>query len=617
VSNRAGIVGTAALEELVPLTQDTDGIAKLDAAHLAIGRAHRQWRRMWSKRTRNRRHTTTAAPAWNPANLAEPGEISEASRPTPRHSRTFAMNPVTPAGTADDRTLSSPNVEAQAGPSSLVALTLLWHPDLRRAGQQATLMPTDAPLPLNRFTPLFQSHHGGDGTPLGHACISRSPLQLRPRADGAVDLIASASRMACEIDGLPFAAGTMTLEASRIDSGVVLQLGGQVVLCLHRITTWPQRHDAMGLVGVSSAMARVRRLVEQAAGTDLPVLVLGRSGTGKELVAKAIHAASERARGPMVCVNMASMTDSLAAADLFGAARGAYTGAQGARPGLFSLATGGTLFLDEIGDTPASVQPMLLRVIETGEFRRLGSAGTERADVRLIAATDRDLTPDRFNQPLLHRLQGVVIHMPPLRQRREDIGVLALHMLRAETDAQTWPDHVPPPLLRALCLHDWPGNIRQLGQAMRRLVLGWKAGSWPTAEELLGTAPGMPVPAQTPAETVATVQAFVQPEQPQPMTRKAYRSPSTVTPAELLRALEDSDWSLRHAALALGISRPSLYNLLGRHPQVRQADTLTREEIEAALNEGVTDLAALASRLQAPREALRRRLRAFGMSLAR
>lgn len=527
------------------------------------------------------------------------------------------MNPVTTAGTADDRTLSTPDIEAQAGTGSLVAMTLLWHPDLQRAGQQATLMPADAPLLLNRFTPLFRSHDGDDGAPLGHACISRSPLQLSPRADGAVDLIASDSRMACEVDGQAFATGTMTLDASRIDSGVVLQLGGQVVLCLHRITTWPQRHDAMGLVGVSSAMARVRRLVEQAAGTDLPVLVLGRSGTGKELVAKAIHASSERARGPMVCVNMASMPDSLAAADLFGAARGAYTGAQGARPGLFSLATEGTLFLDEIGDTPASVQPMLLRVIETGEFRRLGSAGTERADVRLIAATDRDLTPDRFNQPLLHRLEGVVIRMPPLRQRREDIGVLALHMLRAEADAQPWPDNVPPPLLRALCLHDWPGNVRQLGQAMRRLVLGWKAGCWPTVDELLGTPQGVPVPAQATAETAAPPQAAVQTEQPRPTTRKAYRSPSTVTPDELLSALEDSDWSLRHAALALGISRPSLYNLLDRHPQVRQAETLTREEIETALNEGVTDLAGLASRLQAPREALRRRLRAFGMSLAR
>jgi len=513
--------------------------------------------------------------------------------------------------------------EEEGAAALMLALSVLWHPDARRIGQQALLAQSARPWLLSRKEPLFFAPGEGAGLPLEHASVSRSPVQLCPAPDGSVQLlVAEPERVRCELDGqallsAPGLAG-VRLAAERLRTGVVVLLGGEVWLCLHWVRTPPPAAQGpssnTGLVGISSAIRRLRQQVAAMAASELPVLLLGESGTGKELVARALHAGSPRRARPMVSVNMAALTEGLAASDLFGAARGAYTGAAQARPGLFAEAAGGTLFLDEIGDTPPAVQPMLLRVIESSEYRALGSGRTERADVRLIAATDRELQAAAgFNQPLLRRLEALVISLPPLRERREDLGVLILHLLqRGPAQALLPPPHLPSRVLRALFLHHWPGNVRQLGHALQRLLMAAQSGDWLGEQELLGLAPTPQ--AAGPSGSAAGVTTWPDTAAMAP-ARRRYRAPDEITAEQLIHALDLSGWCLREAAQALGVSRPSLYNLLARHPEVRQADQLSGEEIRAALagRPGEASLSELASRLRTPREALRRRLRALGI----
>jgi two-component system nitrogen regulation response regulator GlnG len=308
------------------------------------------------------------------------------------------------------------------------------------------------------------------------------------------------------------------------------------------------------------------------------------------------------------------MSESLAAADLFGTVKGAYTGAQAARRGLWAEAHEGTLFLDEIGDTPAAVQPMLLRAIETGEFRPLGSNDMQCANVRVIAATDRALEGSSFNQPLLRRLEGFVIRTPALRTRREDIGVLVQRMLYDLRVSPDWPAKVPAPLLRALCLHAWPGNVRQLMNVVRHLVVSARAGEWPTVPELFGSVPvESAISAQITASTVPVVVPGV--SNTDAAVPHAYVSPASIAPDALLAALDRAGWCLRAAAIDLGISRPSLYNLIDRHPDIRRAQMIPQAEIEAAMDQGASSIEVLAIRLRTPRDAQRRRLHGLGVGL--
>jgi two-component system nitrogen regulation response regulator GlnG len=515
----------------------------------------------------------------------------------------------------DPRTRSHGRTDTGSVPASddgsvVLGVTLMWHPHAGRIGQRAVLAQPGGSLAINRFSPLFLDARG-NGEPLGEPCVSRDPLHLNWEPDGQLVLQPSNGRMSCEVNGVPVSS-PIALAPDALRAGVVVVLGGRVALCIHRIDVMPGGAGDGTLVGVSSAMARLRRQVAIAGASELPVLVLGETGTGKELVAQALHRASARASRPLLSVNMAALPQDLAAAELFGSVRGAYTGSQSTRRGLWSMAHESTLFMDEIGDTPHGVQPMLLRALETGEFRPLGATQTERADVRVIAATDRDLSSG-FSRPLRHRLEGFVIHTTPLRQRREDIGVLAAHFLQSSFAAGDWLRGVPEALLRAVCLHAWPGNVRQLAQAMRRLALASGAGHWPSVEELLGE------PLQPPPLEAGTASSVPPPLVPQavgaasaPADRIAYRKPSSVDAQSLIDALEANDWALRPAALQLGVSRPSLYNLLSLHG-IRRAEDLSREDIEAARVLVGSELARLASQLRTPREALRRRLRALGL----
>jgi two-component system response regulator HydG len=231
------------------------------------------------------------------------------------------------------------------------------------------------------------------------------------------------------------------------------------------------------LVSESAAMREVFELIGRVADAMLPVVIQGETGVGKTMLARALHSQSERAGAPFVAVNCAAIPEALLESELFGHTRGAFTGASAARAGLFVEADGGTLFLDEIGDMNLALQAKLLHVIESGSVRPLGAAREREVDVRVVAATNRDLrtlvVEGRFREDLLYRLQGLVVDVPPLRQRREDIPVLAEQFLRQARlrSPRAVAERLSAGAARALIDYGWPGNVRELEHAMGRAVL--------------------------------------------------------------------------------------------------------------------------------------------------
>ena len=231
-----------------------------------------------------------------------------------------------------------------------------------------------------------------------------------------------------------------------------------------------------GILGASGAMQRVVQTARQVAPTDIPVLILGESGTGKELVARAIHNNSRRRKGRLVALNCAGFAPTILEDELFGHVRGAFTDARTDREGRFEHADKGTLFLDEIGDMPHEMQAKLLRALESGEVVRLGSNEPIRVDVRLISATNRNLDEmvkeRQFREDLLFRIQGVTIHIPPLRERREDIPLLLHYFSQQAAEKYGKPiEDIDPDARQALMSFGWPGNVRQLRLVVEQMVV--------------------------------------------------------------------------------------------------------------------------------------------------
>ena len=236
-------------------------------------------------------------------------------------------------------------------------------------------------------------------------------------------------------------------------------------------------HDALfkDIVGASPRMRRIYKLISKVAPTDSTVLIEGESGTGKELIARSIHLQSRRASGPFVAVNVGAIPEALVESELFGVVRGAFTGADQDRPGLVEAADGGTLFLDEIGDMPLSAQVKLLRTLESNEVRRVGDRSTRIVDLRVVAATHRDLHAEvasgRFREDLYYRLRVVELHVPPLRERREDIGLLASYFLERFAARRRRPGlSFSPEAIATLERYDYPGNVRELEHAIEHAV---------------------------------------------------------------------------------------------------------------------------------------------------
>ncbi len=304
----------------------------------------------------------------------------------------------------------------------------------------------------------------------------------------------------------------------------------------------PSRSE-LELIGSRLGMRRALNAVRMVAPTDSAVLIQGETGTGKELIARAVHDQSARRHEPFVTLNCAAIPSGLLESELFGHERGAYTGALNSAVGRFQLAHQGTLFLDEIGDMPLELQPKLLRVLQEQEFERLGSTRTIRVDVRIVAATNRDLSKmveeRRFRADLFYRLHVFPIALPPLRERVDDIPVLAWHFVRKFADRRNKQiDIVPEQVIETLQQHSWPGNIRELQNFIERAVI---LSSGPVLCAPLGdlrVAAGAQTQAPAAARTLADAER-----------------------SHILEVLRKVDWVVggrRGAAVLLGLPRTTL-----------------------------------------------------------
>ena len=300
------------------------------------------------------------------------------------------------------------------------------------------------------------------------------------------------------------------------------------------------------LIAESEAMQPVLEMIERVGPSDANVLITGENGSGKGSVAAALHAVSARSAKPLLTVNAGGLSEGVFESELFGHVKGAFTDAKADRVGRFEMADGGALFLDEIANVPLNLQPKLLRVLETGDFERVGSSRTRRADVRVLSATNADVrqevTNGRFRQDLLFRLNTIEIHVPPLRERRQDIPLLAAHFLRLHAQRYRKPvARLHGDAVKALAAHGWPGNVRELDHSLERAVLMARGDEIREADLGLKLA-GSEGPRQLDDMSLEEVEAFL-----------------------IQKALQRHGGSVSRAADALGLSRSALYRRLQRY----------------------------------------------------
>ncbi|MEM8932237.1 MAG: sigma-54 dependent transcriptional regulator [Acidobacteriota bacterium] len=523
----------------------------------------------------------------------------------------------------DYRTATS-TTGSQDAPSGTVdlrvpGLVIVAHPDPTRVGEEVPLpeLIEGQATEISRRAPRFLPP-AAEATPraLAENHLSRRPVRLIPGPEaGQITLDRAGSPTALHVDGQEID-GRRTFTAAEIERGVVVVLARRVALLLQPISALPAASvvgPSFGLVGHSAAIVRLRREIRAAALLDVPVLIRGETGTGKELVARAIHDAGERSDGPYLALNLGALVPALAASELFGATRGAYTGADRQREGFFRRAHRGTLFLDEIGESPVEVQVMLLRTLETGRVQPVGGVDERAVDVRVITATDADLESaldeGRFRPALLHRLAGYEIRVPSLRERRDDIARLLVHFLNLEAEAlganaseTAWP---PASAIDRLIAYHWPGNVRELKNVARRLaVLRHIEGvtdPGPLLDDLLRvTASSTPSRTQTADDEPGSSPAWKR------------RRGADIDDDELLAALEAHGWRPGPAAAALGLSRPALYRRIDEHPDLRKASEIDADDVRAALAEhGTVQRAARA--LKVSPQGLKRHLTALGI----
>jgi two-component system nitrogen regulation response regulator GlnG len=507
----------------------------------------------------------------------------------------------------------------------VLVLTIVAHVDADRVGEVCDLSVSPGLRRLSRDEPLFQIRSrdpsGRPGRSLESRHLSRRPITLRSTNGRGLLVDCHDTSTLVEVDRSEIAE-RVEIDAERLAGGVLLSLSGGVVLALRREPATAQASKSTvgsassSLIGGSPGLRRVRAEIAKVARSNVPVLIRGETGTGKELVARAIHDSSARAAEPFVAVNMAAIPESLAASEMFGAAKGAFSGANASRRGFFARAHGGTLFLDEIGETPTSLQPVLLRALESGEIQRVGAGGVETVDVRVITATDKDLEAavrsSDFRRPLLHRLAGFQLFLPPLRDRVEDLGVLFYHFLREELAEIGRPDllrlegdngpWVTPDTVARLAQARWPGNVRQLRNLARQAVLACHDLDRLRLSSEIERAIEMPS-GDPPLRTGPLVRSA-----------RSYRDPADVSSQELIERLKKNDFRIKSTARDLGLSRTSLYALIDQTPEIRRARDLSAEEIEECRALVGDDLQSMASELQISTQALRLRLKELGLA---
>ncbi len=362
----------------------------------------------------------------------------------------------------DDDSLKTHAVRGAALPVGTLVATVL------SGSSKGTTRPVGARMTIGKAP--------GNDLVLSDDTVSRQHCELTPTGQG-VHVKDLGSTNGTRIDGT-------RIQDAVLSPGSILRVGEIEIAvrpATQRVEVMPsEAQDFRGVLGRALTMRTIFGVLERIAPTDATVLLEGETGTGKDVFARAIVQASPRAQKPFVVVDCGAVSYSLIESELFGHERGAFTGAVASRAGAFELADGGTVFLDEIGELPVDVQPKLLRVLETREFRRVGGNKTHQVNVRVIAATKRNLLREvqagKFREDLYFRLAVVPVTVPPLRARREDIPLLAQHILdvtsaaEARAPGSASPHTLGPDAISALMAHDWPGNVRELRNVLERAV---------------------------------------------------------------------------------------------------------------------------------------------------
>ncbi len=345
-------------------------------------------------------------------------------------------------------------------------------------------------------------------------------------------------------------------------SGVLDRIGDKKALQNKAIALETRLERVEGrsdLVGMSPSMQRVQKLIEKIAPTDSAVLIQGETGTGKEMVARRIHEMSDRSDAPFVAVNCGAVSENLAESEFFGHRKGAFTGAETARTGLFEVADKGTLFLDELGELDKSMQVKLLRFLESGEVRRVGENEPIHVDVRIVCATNRELeqmvAEGTFREDLFFRVNTFEIHLPPLRERLDDIPMLARHLIARHMKRESVPAEIlPPDTVRILQAHHWSGNVRELSNVLEHALIlsdGKSIRPEDLPRSVLANRPAVPEPSGSPTIAISA------------------GSPTTLRDMEaqmIRQVLDKHDGDKPKAARELGIALKTLYNRLNQLP---------------------------------------------------
>ncbi len=504
---------------------------------------------------------------------------------------------------SDDTTLPLERQNPTAKPGAgVLCLTIVFHPDPARIGQNVRVeMPrAGRALSIGRSEPVFAHPGEGAGLALLDPHVSREAFTLSVRRGRWLLAIPPNSSTLRTPAGR--VEGELPLSTEQMEQGLSLTLGERVLLHLrviphdHAVATHSFRNHGE-LLGNSPAMAVLREAIQRFAEAGGDVLLRGESGTGKELVARALHRQGVRSTGPFIAVNIAAVPEELAAAALFGVVRGAYTGADSARPGYFREAAGGSLFLDEIGDVAPVVQPQLLRALQEREIQVVGGA-TQSVDLTVISATDAALDEGaNFRTALRHRLGQLELCLPPLRERREDIGTLLFHFLAPEAprpgpDASAEDICLWLTLMEHFMAYAWPGNVRELRNVAQRLTLGTVRDFVTIRQSLdLSVAAGK-AGSDTP-----------------PRASQPIRSMSEYSNGQVQEALEQANWNVSEAARHLAVSRQALYRRLETLPNQRRAEDIPRQELERALRLADGDVSRAARELRISPAAMQRGLR--------
>ena len=506
-------------------------------------------------------------------------------------------------------------------PVRFPALTVVSHPDPTRIGAVAVLdeLVQGGTVSLSRGMLDFILPKEKIGFALEDPFLSREPIRFSLFENQDLRIDTGRSRTDFAIGVKPIQ-GQQRIAASAWQRGIPMVLANRITLFFHQSGQPLVGHPDFGMIGAGDTMAALRGEIRRILDLEVTTLIRGKSGSGKERVAQAIHHHGRRQGRPFVSVNFGAIPASLAASELFGAVRGAFTGAGPARPGFFARADRGTIFLDEIGEAQPDVQAMLLRVLETGEMFPVGSATPQKVDVRIIAATDADLgqmvSRNQFREALFHRLSGYTIWVPELIERKEDMGRLFLHFaqaIRRDAGLPPWrpsenprtPPWFPPSIAVPLLEYDWPGNVRQLQNLVRQLVIGNREKpqlEWTEpARKLLGK-----IGKLQGGEAYSVLVG--QPRQGPPRKR-----PSEISEAELIAALKRHRWNFKATAEGLGISRASLYTLSGQCPKIGRAEDLDEETLRQAWERSGGSVSQMADQFSVSRKALRQRLRSLGL----